>query len=46
VEVAQATKHLENLEHELVLCDLPTFAPKLLPAVDAESSAPRQADEP
>ena len=38
VEVAQATRHLENLEHELVLCDVPTFAPKLPPAGAAESS--------
>jgi hypothetical protein len=37
-EVAQATKHLENLEHELVLCDVPTFAPKLAPAGAAELS--------
>ena len=36
-EVAQATTHLENLEHELVLCDMPTFVPKLLPAGGAES---------
>jgi len=29
-EILQATKHLEDLEHELVLCDMPTFAPKQL----------------
>ena len=32
VEIVQATKHLEDLEHELVLCDQPTFAPKQSPA--------------
>jgi hypothetical protein len=32
VEVAQATKHLEDLEYELVLCDVPTFVPKKPPA--------------
>ena len=31
-EVQQATKHLEDLEHELVLCDVPTFPPKKPPA--------------
>jgi hypothetical protein len=38
VEVAQAITHLENLEHELVLCDVPTFASKLSPAGAAETS--------
>jgi hypothetical protein len=31
-EVEQATKHLEDLEYELVLCDVPTFPPKKPPA--------------
>jgi hypothetical protein len=31
-EVHQATKHLEDLEYELVLCDVPTFPPKTPPA--------------
>ena len=29
-EIVHATKHLENLEYELVLCDRPTIAPKQL----------------
>jgi len=32
LEIVQATKHLEDLEHELVLCDMPRFAPKESPA--------------
>lgn len=32
MEIVQATKHLEDLEQELVLCDQPTFAPKQPPA--------------
>jgi hypothetical protein len=31
MEIVQATQHLEDLEHELVLCDQPTFAPKQPP---------------
>jgi hypothetical protein len=31
-EIVQATKHLEDLEYELVLCDIPTVAPKQLTA--------------
>jgi hypothetical protein len=34
MEIVQATKHLEDLEHELVLCDMPAFAPKDSPASD------------
>ena len=30
-EILQATKHLEDLEQELVLCDQPAFAPKQPP---------------
>ena len=30
IEIVQATKHLEDLEHELVLCDMPL--PKKPPA--------------
>ena len=30
VEVRQATKHLEALEEDLTLCDVPTSAPKQL----------------
>ena len=30
MEIVQATKHLEDLEHELVLCDMPP--PKKPPA--------------
>ena len=32
MEIVQATKHLEDLEYELVLCDMPTVAPKQPPA--------------
>jgi hypothetical protein len=31
VEIVQATKHLEDLEHELVLCDQAMFIPKQPP---------------
>ena len=31
LEIVQATKHLEDLEYELVLCDMPTFPPKKPP---------------
>lgn len=30
IEVRQATKHLEALEKDLTLCDVPTSAPKQL----------------
>jgi len=32
LEIVQATKHLEDLEHELVSCDQPTFTPKQPPS--------------
>ncbi len=31
LEIVQATRHLEDLEHELVLCDQPALAPKQSP---------------
>jgi hypothetical protein len=41
VEIVQATRHLEDLERELVLCDQPTFATKAPPASgEAVASVP------
>ena len=36
IEVEQATKHLEALEEDLALCDVPTFVPKRLPPPESE----------
>ena len=40
VEIVQATKHLEDLEQELVLCDQPTFVPKRPPSGESVESLP------
>jgi hypothetical protein len=37
VEVQQATKHLEALEEDLTLCDVPTSVPKQLAPPTTES---------
>jgi len=36
-EVLQATKHLEDLEEDLMLCDVPTSAPKQLAPPETKS---------